>query len=210
MNTSSLTWCWTWNNYTVDDLRAVVRWSALMCSNYVIGEEVSGTGTPHLQGFWYFKRKKVKKDLIEKWGSHLAHLRTPSSTISTCMKYCAKDLKFHYKYTRNNKVRWLEWELPRWHKGLSEEARVWLDVLYDTKTISTYNVDLASNKAFRQVLKYLTFSGYGFVIDDITNVTDVADASSRCKIVVYIGKRFPGISLVLGQLSYPSVIVCNE
>lgn len=208
MDTKSLTWCWTWNNYTVEDYKSLVEWSTTNCSNFAIGKEVGEKGTPHLQGFWYFKRKKCKKDLIALWGSHLAAVRPPKCTISAAMSYCCKDLDYEYKYTHNNKVRSLEFELPRWKNGLSINAQTWIDKLYNSTGISMLRGDTKNDEGLCEALKYLNFSGYGCVVDDVDDIEK--RKVNRCKVIVYIGEIYPGISGKLSLKNYERIVIIDK
>lgn len=80
-------WVFTWNNYTAANVSYLV--SSLSQDKYLFGEEVGGTtGTPHLQGYIYFKNarshKSVKKLLKNNWCE-------PCHNWRASLKYCSKD-----------------------------------------------------------------------------------------------------------------------
>lgn len=85
-------WCFTINNYTDEDLS---RLANLECTYIVYGaENAPEDGTPHLQGFVYFRNPRtlagVKRDMPR------AHLERKSehSTFGQCRDYCIKDGEF--------------------------------------------------------------------------------------------------------------------
>lgn len=86
-------WCFTWNNYTSDD---VTRLSSLDVSSpsakvsyLIFGKEVSTTGTPHLQGFVSFTRRLAQAQAKTVLGGD-PHLEVCRS-IRHSIKYCGKD-----------------------------------------------------------------------------------------------------------------------
>lgn len=50
-DTSSRAWCFTLNNYTDED---IIAYQNLKCKYIVFSKEVGESGTPHLQGYFYF------------------------------------------------------------------------------------------------------------------------------------------------------------
>lgn len=91
-------WCFTINNYTDADIHAV---RSIECEYIVYGAENGpDDGTPHLQGFVYFRNARhlggVKRDLGGR-----AHLEPKSghSTFEQCRDYCIKDGEFEERGT---------------------------------------------------------------------------------------------------------------
>lgn len=85
----SRNWCFTLNNYTDDDIPAILA----VDSRYVIiGKETGESGTPHLQGFIIYKSMKtlqaVKADFPR------AHLEAAKGTSVQAADYCKKDGDF--------------------------------------------------------------------------------------------------------------------
>nr|QKV51246.1 putative replication associated protein [Crucivirus sp.] len=85
-------WVFTWNNYTVEDVKTVNEdWLKLSDMRCVVYEpEIGKQGTPHLQGFFCFdklKSFKQVKEMINKrvWFSQM------KKPIEASLKYCSKD-----------------------------------------------------------------------------------------------------------------------
>lgn len=85
---SSRGYVFTINNYTEEDEKCVLNLSEK--ARYIIaGKEVGDSGTPHIQGYVYFRhersRSAVKKDLPRAWFEKA--MGTPEDN----KKYCSKD-----------------------------------------------------------------------------------------------------------------------
>lgn len=80
-------WCYTSNNY---DEERIARYQKIPCEYHIFGREVGKEGTPHLQGFIYFKYGKtlssVRKVLP---GSHCKP-KYKNSFFSEAAGYCRK------------------------------------------------------------------------------------------------------------------------
>jgi hypothetical protein len=50
-------WVFTLNNYTEEHINIISAVVPEKCIKYIIGKEISKSGTPHLQGFCYFKER---------------------------------------------------------------------------------------------------------------------------------------------------------
>lgn len=91
----TMNWCFTWNNYTVEDLKAVnedwLKLPDMRCIMYE-PEIAPTTQTPHLQGFFVFSKlksfKQVKGMISEKVS--FSQMRKP---IEANIKYCSKEGK---------------------------------------------------------------------------------------------------------------------
>jgi len=86
-------WCFTLNNYTADQEAAIAATVESGEAEYVVvGREVGESGTPHLQGFIVFqKRKRLSqvRDLLAN-NAHLEVARLPKEAA----EYCKKDGDF--------------------------------------------------------------------------------------------------------------------
>ena len=83
-------WCYTLNNYTPTD---VERLSTLPhgATYHVFGKEVGDSGTPHLQGFISFSKKKKLNPARKVIGE--AHM-TIARSVPASIEYCKKDGDF--------------------------------------------------------------------------------------------------------------------
>jgi len=80
----------TLNNYTEDDIASL---KALKYDYIIFGkEEAPTTGTPHLQGYIYFKDSKTTSSLNKK--VHFSYLVGSRGSCSHNVNYCKKDADF--------------------------------------------------------------------------------------------------------------------
>lgn len=78
-------WCLTLNNYTNEEFVQLQK-----IGDYgILGKEVGENGTPHLQGYLYFKNKISLRGL--KFISPRAHFEIAKGTPADNQKYCSKD-----------------------------------------------------------------------------------------------------------------------
>jgi hypothetical protein len=80
-------WFLTWNNYTEDNIVAIVAMISEKCSRWAFQEEVGhNSGTKHLQGAFTFKNKIRGSSLIKKFpGSYWEKCQSAAA-----MEYCQK------------------------------------------------------------------------------------------------------------------------
>lgn len=86
MSKGSRAWCYTLNNYSLEELEAL---RGVTCKYQIIGKEVGAEGTPHLQGYIQFQHQKTLsacKKLMPR-----AHLEPRMGTIDQAVEYCMKD-----------------------------------------------------------------------------------------------------------------------
>lgn len=85
-------WCFTLNNYSSSDVDRLNNPNLLNDVQYLIfGKEISGTGTPHLQGFVKFRSRKRMRGAKAILGDvHLSVARSVQKSI----EYCKKDDDF--------------------------------------------------------------------------------------------------------------------
>lgn len=110
--------CFTINNYTdkdIDDCMALGDYC-------IIGKEIGEEGTPHLQGFCYFKQKcsfKKIKSLIPR-----AHIEKQKGTLAQAIEYCMKDEMYEEYGTRPRQGRRTDLDIIKYDikKGVSEKT----------------------------------------------------------------------------------------
>ena len=85
-------WCYTLNNWTMDDvhrLRAVHLNRSCVDVYHIFQPEVGDSATPHLQGFIYFKNRK-RFSTVKRLISDRAHLEPMRGTPQQASDYCRK------------------------------------------------------------------------------------------------------------------------
>ena len=98
MSSRARGYCFTLNNYTTSDisrLSEVINLSRPVVQYIIFGEEIAPTtGTPHLQGFIYFKNAQ-EHPTARKVISMSAHVESINGTIDHNTRYCSKDGKYY-------------------------------------------------------------------------------------------------------------------
>lgn len=87
MSQRSRGWCFTLNNYTDEDEEKLQRCGSMYL---IYGKEVGENGTPHLQGYLYFKSQRTFKSLKKKLGDRV-HIEKQRGTCEQAIDYCKKD-----------------------------------------------------------------------------------------------------------------------
>nr|WAE42257.1 MAG: replication associated protein [Cressdnaviricota sp.] len=109
-------WCFTWNNYTADEFKALIVKLERMESKYIVGEEVGEKGTPHLQG--YIELKKAAR-----WSefklSHKIHWEGTLGSREQNIEYCSKEGKYKTNLDIKKPLKLLkEDQLYEWEKDI--------------------------------------------------------------------------------------------
>jgi len=91
-------WCMTFNNYTPAVFEKLHDWCKKETTYYVIGKEVSGTGTPHLQCFIGLKTRMRLTRLKAELGSN-PHLEPAAASGETASNYCKKGEQSHEEWS---------------------------------------------------------------------------------------------------------------
>ncbi len=82
--------CFTLNNYTDEEEEFIQK---TKCTYLVVGREVGDGGTPHLQGYIEFSRKKTLGGVKKRIGSR-SHIEFAKGTSNEASQYCKKDGTF--------------------------------------------------------------------------------------------------------------------
>lgn len=121
-NDRSRAWVFTWNNYPED---AMEKLKAYECRYGCFGLEVGNSGTPHIQGFFYFvsakKFKTLKKDFPQ------IHWERMRGTVQEAVNYCQKDGL--YEEVGDRPVNRGEKEQERWTEALTHAKAGELDLV---------------------------------------------------------------------------------
>lgn len=87
-NTSSINpaknWCFTYNHHTLEIICSICSICSIYCDKYVFQEEKGESGTPHLQGFLRFKRKRRPFSVFKDRGFHWEITRNVTASIRYC------------------------------------------------------------------------------------------------------------------------------
>ncbi|UOK21032.1 replication associated protein [Chifec virus UA13_150] len=92
-------WCFTWNNYTLDDIDTLTR---KFCNvDYVFQEETGEKGTPHLQGFVKFKNARYLSSLLKEFkGCYFEPCRNETAAEQYCQKNNTRTGKVYSNITK--------------------------------------------------------------------------------------------------------------
>lgn len=83
-------WCFTLNNYTAEDVASLDALGTSDEVSYVVyGKEVGANGTPHLQGYIIFARKKRMREASRYFIAN-PHLEAKRGTPEQAAQYCKK------------------------------------------------------------------------------------------------------------------------
>ena len=82
-------WCFTLNNWTIEEYSSIVPLCKETCIKWIIGKEVGAEGTPHLQGFCYFK-DKVRPLSVFSFTNRIKWIKAKGNDDSQ-FKYCSKE-----------------------------------------------------------------------------------------------------------------------
>lgn len=96
----SIHWCFTLNNYTINDISNIISIDSSIVPQYVFQEEVGESGTPHLQGYLRFKTKKRPKSVFSSdnlRGIHWEKCRNIQKSIDYCMKSDSRKGKQYFR-----------------------------------------------------------------------------------------------------------------
>ena len=114
MSDKSRNWCFTLNNYTVEELEGVSKWPVRY---YKYGIEVGASGTPHLQGYCVMENA-VRLSTMKKMAPR-AHWEIMKGSIEQNDKYVEKDGKYFERGEKPmSQKRKGECEAERWELAL--------------------------------------------------------------------------------------------
>lgn len=92
-NPKSRMWCFTLNNYSDDDVSRLKALDLQALRYTCVGKEVGDSGTPHLQGFLYFK-SAVRLQSVKRVVGDRAHCEIARGNVEQNFTYCTKDGDF--------------------------------------------------------------------------------------------------------------------
>lgn len=122
--------CFTLNNYTIEDINAIYEWECKYC---VVGKEVGENGTPHLQGYVVFDNARSLEQL--KKLAPRAHWEIARGTFEQNFEYCTKDGDWREKGERPLSAK------EKGEKGGSMEKDRWANALKAVREKRYHDVD---------------------------------------------------------------------
>lgn len=81
-------WCFTLNNYTMEEYSSIRYLLSQNCDYGIIGKEIGENGTPHLQGYLRFVTKQRPMAMFQ---NKRIHWECAKGTHNQNIKYCSKD-----------------------------------------------------------------------------------------------------------------------
>lgn len=93
-------WCFTLNNYTIEDIEFICSNSSI--ERYIFQEETGEKGTPHLQGYLQFKTKKRPFSVFKSKLYHWEKTKDIKSSIAYCQK---EDTRTGKVFTKGIKIK---------------------------------------------------------------------------------------------------------
>lgn len=146
-SSSYKTWCFTLNNYKIDDLDFLCQYFSEVSAMYVIGKEIGKEKeTPHLQGYVAFlKRKRLTALKKIDPRAHWEICRNVEASI----EYCMKDGDYRTNIRKVKKYKWPKWY--DWQQDIIDEADEKVD---SDRTINWYWEE-SGNVGKSTLVKYL-------------------------------------------------------
>lgn len=87
-------WHIRWSNYTEDNYFKLVEWCEKECIYWCLGREICPTtGTPHIQGCWYFKSQRWRNSLLKAW-PQINYIQPMIASVMKNQEYCSKESNY--------------------------------------------------------------------------------------------------------------------
>ena len=158
-------WCFTWFNYTDEDIEKLRTFAKMNCNMLVFGYETAPTtGNKHLQGYFNLKKRRTLKSLKDIFGPTPSFFKANKNDLAN-YRYCCKDNNFWYwesqmsnkelvkKTIKLTKAERYEkaWELARQGLLTQIDKDILLTHGKQLKTINTdYYIEQADNHFYDQ------------------------------------------------------------
>lgn len=152
-------WCFTLNNYTEEEYENIKSNLHSNTIKYIIGKEVGENGTPHLQGYCYYKEGKTFKYM--KTINERIHWERARGNPSQNYEYCSKQNVaacngFEKKQTQQDIIKQemlTEYENIEWKQWQQEVLDIIAEGGDDRKI--NWIVDIEGNKGKSLLARYL-------------------------------------------------------
>lgn len=195
-------WCFTLNNYNMDDWTKLKTYFINNKMEYIIGKEIGEQGTHHLQGYFEWNNKDGKRlENIKKINEtfYKLHLENRKGSREQAVKYCAKDNEYicsnkleklceSWEYTGNDlpkEVDFYEWEqklLEILKRPINNRKIIWIyDIIGNVgKTMFSKWLCFYENASIVQKGKYNDIMNYVYNVKKLTTlIIDVPRSSGN-------------------------------
>jgi len=129
-------WSWTLNNFTEADFEMLKAYGTVDTEKFVIGKEHlgAGEGTPHLQGYFYFKNARSFNSLKQLHKG--LHLEVSKGNAKSNFDYCRKEGLFVYKGFKepkpiNNELVDFVRHLDEGHGSAYGASATWIELMVE-------------------------------------------------------------------------------
>lgn len=89
----------TLNNYTEEEYKDILVRHRDTAEHWIIGKEVGSQGTPHLQGYVYFKNAKKWHQIINWFNNPRIHIEIARGNKKQNFNYCSKEGNYETNIT---------------------------------------------------------------------------------------------------------------
>lgn len=90
MDNKNIAFCFTLNNYNEEEYQDITSKIQSCSKYYILAKEVGAQGTPHIQGYFYLK-KRSRITTLKSSINGRAHFEAARGTASDNRTYCSKD-----------------------------------------------------------------------------------------------------------------------
>lgn len=158
-------WCFTYNNYCVENIQSLLALCKEFTEKYFFAEEEGENKTPHLQGFISLLKKgrpcEIFKAILNEEGKHPIHWESMKGSMPENIKYCSKEGGKFYKSSNVRLIPKLNiiTNLHPWQIFVESLVK---EPCTDDRVIHWF-YDLVGNKGKTAMTKYLCYH-YGAML----------------------------------------------
>jgi len=81
----------TLNNYNDEEYKHLLGMAQLHSEKWILAKEIGGGGTPHIQGYVYFKQPKDFNGVVKLLNNKRIHIEKANGNPKQNFAYCSKD-----------------------------------------------------------------------------------------------------------------------
>lgn len=181
-------WCFTFNNYKIDDIKILETKFKLICVKYVFQQEKGETnGTPHIQGAIWLKKEMRPSEFDLDKKIHWEGMRNEKASIAYCQKsLTAEGEPFFFGFPKPIKI--IE-NLKNWQKEIE-------DLFFtepDGRTVNWYweNIGGVGKSSFCKYMyvKHKAITIQGGKLADIMNIIFNLDMDETKMLIIDIPRN---------------------